>query len=36
VAIVHDSASAGYEQCAEFGYFYAWFRQTVEDFIEFE
>jgi hypothetical protein len=36
VAIVHDFASPGYEQRSEFGNFYAWFRQAIEDFIEFE
>lgn len=36
VAIVHDFASPGYEQRAELRGFYAWFRQAIEDFIEFE
>lgn len=36
VAIVHDFASPGYEQRSAFGDFYAWFRQAVEDLIEFE
>jgi hypothetical protein len=36
VAIVHDFASPGYEQRAELPDFYAWFRQAIEDFIEFE
>lgn len=36
VAIVHDFASPGYEQRSEFGDFYAWFRQAIEDFIEFD
>ena len=35
VAIVHDFASPGYEQRAEFPDFYAWFRQAIDDFIEF-
>jgi hypothetical protein len=35
VAIVHDFASPGYEQRNEFPNFYAWFRQAIEDFIEF-
>lgn len=36
VAIIHDFASPGYEQRAEFGDFYAWFRQAIEDLIDFE
>lgn len=36
VTIVHVFASPGYEQRSEFGDFYAWFRQAIEDFIEFE
>jgi hypothetical protein len=36
VAIVHDFASPGYEQCTGFSNFYVWFRQAIEDFIEFE
>jgi hypothetical protein len=36
VAIVHDFASPQYEQRSEFDNFYAWFRQAIEDFIEFE
>jgi hypothetical protein len=36
VAIVHDRASPGWERRAEFDDFYAWFRQAVEDFIEFD
>jgi hypothetical protein len=36
VAIVHDFASPGYEQRSDFRDFYAWFRQAIEDFIDFE
>jgi hypothetical protein len=36
VVIIHDFASPGYEQRAEFGDFYAWFRQAIEDLIDFE
>jgi hypothetical protein len=36
VAIVHDFASQGYEHHREFAEFYAWFRQAIEDFIEFD
>ena len=36
VVIVHDFASPGYEQRSELRDFYAWFRQAIEDFIEFE
>lgn len=36
VAIIHDFASPGYEQRAEFADFYEWLRQAVEDLIEFE
>lgn len=35
VVIVHDFATPGYEQRSEFPHFYAWFRQAIEDFIEF-
>jgi hypothetical protein len=36
VVIVHDFASPGYEQRAELADFYSWFRQAIEDFIDFE
>jgi hypothetical protein len=36
VMIIHDYASPSYEQRAEFPDFYAWFRQAIEDFIDFE
>lgn len=36
VVIVHDFASPGYEQRAEFPDFYSWFRQAIEDLIAFE
>lgn len=36
VLIVHDFASPGWEQRARFATFYDWFRQAVEDFIEFD
>jgi hypothetical protein len=36
IAIVHDFASPGWEQRAEYPDFYAWFRQAVEDFIEWD
>ena len=36
VVIVHDFAAPGFEQRSELRDFYAWFRQAVEDFIEFE
>jgi hypothetical protein len=36
VSIIHDFASAGWEQQAEFGDFYAWLRQAVEDLIDYE
>jgi hypothetical protein len=36
VAIVHDFASPGWEQRAEFRDFYAWLRCAVEDLIAFE
>lgn len=35
VVVVHDFASAGYEQRAELQNFYAWLRQAVEDCIAF-
>jgi hypothetical protein len=36
VVIVHDFASPGYEQRSEFSDFYAWFRQAIEDFIQWQ
>jgi hypothetical protein len=36
VAIVHDRASPGWERRSEFDNFYGWFRQAIEDFIEFD
>lgn len=36
LVIVHDFASPGWEQRSEFDDFYGWFRQAVEDFIEFD
>lgn len=35
VVIVHDFADPGWEGREEFDGFYAWFRQAVEDLIEF-
>lgn len=36
VSIIHDFASPGWEQQAEFDNFYAWLRQAVEDLIEYD
>lgn len=36
VVVIHDFASPGYEQRAEFANFYGWLRQAVEDLIAFE
>ena len=36
VSIIHDFASPGWEQQAEFDDFYAWLRQAVEDLIEYD
>ncbi|MFD6141190.1 hypothetical protein [Promicromonospora sp. NPDC060271] len=36
VVVIHDFASAGWEQQAELGGFYDWLRQAVEDLIEYE
>jgi hypothetical protein len=36
VVIVHDFASPGSEQRAEFSNFYDWLRQAVEDLIAFD
>ncbi|SDJ72502.1 hypothetical protein SAMN04487820_101493 [Actinopolyspora mzabensis] len=36
VVIVHDFASPGWERQGEFGGFYDWLRQAVEDLIEYD
>lgn len=36
VAVVHDFASPGWEARKEYPDFFAWFRQAIEDLIEFE
>jgi hypothetical protein len=36
VFVIHDFASAGWEQRATFSSFYDWLRQAVEDLIEFD
>lgn len=36
ISIIHDFASVGWEQREVYPTFYAWFRQAVEDLIEFE
>ncbi len=36
VCIIHDFASEGWEQREEFPTFYDWFRQAIEDLIEFD
>ena len=36
VSILHDFASPGWEQQAEFEDVYAWLRQVVEDLIEYD
>ncbi|WP_432944816.1 hypothetical protein ACQPXM_03905 [Kribbella sp. CA-253562] len=36
VSIIHDFASPGWEQQAEFDDFYTWLRQAVEDLIEYD
>ena len=35
VVIIHDYASPGFEQVDEFPSFWHWFRQMIEDVIEF-
>jgi len=35
VVVVHDFASPGWERRGKFSNFYGWFRQAVEDLIEF-
>lgn len=36
VVVIHDFASAGYEQRQRYGSFWDWFRSAIEDMIEFE
>lgn len=36
VSVVHDFASPGWENHGQFGSFYDWLRQAVEDLIEFD
>jgi len=36
VVVIHDFATAGWEQKASFDTFWDWFRSAIEDFIEFE
>ncbi|GGK37111.1 hypothetical protein GCM10011591_05990 [Nocardia camponoti] len=36
VVIVHDFASLGYEVRRTFPHFYDWFRQAIDDLIEFD
>lgn len=36
VVIVHDFASPGYENVAEYDGFWEWFREAVEDMIEYD
>lgn len=36
VLVIHDFASSGWERRAVFANFYGWFRQAVEDLIEFD
>ena len=36
VVIVHDFATSGYEQRAEFADFHTWFRQAIDDLIAFD
>jgi hypothetical protein len=36
VVVVHDFASPGWEERAEYPGFYDWLRQAVEDLIDFE
>lgn len=36
VAVVHDFASPGFEQRAEYQDFNSWFRQAIEDLIGFD
>jgi hypothetical protein len=36
IALVHDYASLGRHRRGEFKNFYAWFRQAIQDLIEFD
>lgn len=36
VVIVHDFAKSGWEERGQFGSFYDWLRQAIEDLIAFE
>ncbi|MDR0991134.1 MAG: hypothetical protein LBL92_07230 [Propionibacteriaceae bacterium] len=36
IIIVHDFASSGWERRKEFPDFYSWFRQAIDDLIEFD
>ncbi len=36
IFVIHDFASAGWEERAIFPKFYDWFRQAIEDLIEFD
>lgn len=36
VYVIHDFASAGWEQSAYFDSFYDWLRQAIEDLIDFD
>jgi hypothetical protein len=36
VFVIHDFASAGWEQSASFASFYGWLRKAIEDLIEFD
>jgi len=36
VVVIHDFASPGYENVAEFDGFWAWFRSAIEEMIAFE
>ena len=36
VFVIHDFAAPGWEQRAQFADFWSWFKQAIEDMIEFE
>lgn len=36
IQVIHDFASAGYEQRKTYGTFWDWFREAVEEMIQFE
>ena len=36
ISVIHDYASSGWEQKEQFSDFAAWFRQAVDDMLEFE